>query len=498
MKTFTSLVFRISGHRWKEAVRSSYWQKSIMINLLLGIFLLYFLVNLVILGVFLGRILTASFPDTEPVKALSEILLYYFMGDFLLRFFMQPVPVISVMPYLHLPVKRSSIFHFLLLRSGLSLFNLFPVIILVPFTIRYVIPAYSAGAGLAWLCAIILLVFANNYLSFFFKKLFAVKPGVILPLAAFLALLAYTDFSQTRIVSQTFGEALMQIILHPSWIVFPAALLLFCYGLSWRMLYRQRYLEAKVKHERVYYSTEKSRYFFEIFGLTGKLASLEMKLILRNNRPRTYLIISLIFLLYGFMIYSKHQGHLGYGTMLFAGLLLTGIITMQYGQLVLSWESSYFDRLCTAGFSTLEFFTAKFWLFFLFNTATFMVSLPYALFDSRILLLNLAAWFFNCGINIFIILYLGTYNTKRIDMSKGAFFNYEGVTAAQFILILPIIGFPVLIYGLFALAGLPEAGVLAIGLSGLAGLAFHRQLIEIVTRKFLARKQKILTGFRNG
>ena len=182
----------------------------------------------------------------------------------------------------------------------------------------------------------------------------------------------------------------------------------------------------------------------------------------------------------------------------FIGLLLTGIMMIQYGQLVLSWESSYFDRLCTANFTTLDFFIAKFWFFFLFNTVTFLITMPYALYDYRILLLNFAAWLFNCGINIFVILFLGSFNTKRVDMSKGGFFNYEGVTAVHFILIIPTLGFPVIIYWLVSILVNPEAGIVVVGLIGLAGLIFHRQLIDIVARQFQARKQKILHGFRNG
>ncbi|MCX6304453.1 MAG: DUF5687 family protein [Bacteroidetes bacterium] len=493
-----SLFFRLAGHQWKEAIRSSYWQKTVLINIILGIFLLYFLINLIVLGFFLGKILVSAFPGTEPVSALSGILLYYFIADFLLRFFMQPAPVISVVPYLHLPVRKNSIFHFLLIKSGFSLFNFFPVVVLLPFTLRYIIPVHAAGLGLAWIFTIILLIFSSNYLAFFIKKLFSAKPAVIIALAVVTAIVAWVDFSHDRAIALRFGDSLMYVALHPAWIIAPVIILFLSYGLSWLFLHRQRYMEVKEKQEKQYASAGRTRHLAEIFGVTGTLVSLEMKMILRNNRPRSYLVLSALFMFYGFMIYPKLPVSGGFGMMLFIGLLLTGIMMVQYGQLILSWESSYFDRLCTANFSSHDYFTSKYWLFFLFNTVTFVVTLPYALYDYRILPVNLAAWLFNCGINIFLILYLGSYNTKRVDMSKGAFFNYEGVTAVHFFMILPVFGLPILISWLVSNIVSDAAGVLAIGLTGLAGIIFHRQLINIVTRQFLARKQNILQGFRNG
>ena len=210
MKTL-SLFFRLAGHHWKEAIRSSYWQKTVLINIILGIFLLYFLINLIVLGFFLGKILVSAFPGTDPVAALSGILLYYFIADFLLRFFMQPAPVISVVPYLHLPVRKNSIFHFLLIKSGFSLFNFFPVVVLLPFTLRYVIPFCTLGSGLAWIFTLILLIFSSNYLAFFIKKLFSIKPAVLIALAAVTAIVAWVDASHDRVIALHFGDGLMYV-----------------------------------------------------------------------------------------------------------------------------------------------------------------------------------------------------------------------------------------------------------------------------------------------
>ena len=198
---------------------------------------------------------------------------------------------------------------------------------------------------------------------------------------------------------------------------------------------------------------------------------------------------------YGFMIYPPHR-QAGTGMYLFAGLLLTGIFIMQYGQLIMSWESRSFDQICTSGLRMHDYFRGKFWFFIATNIISFLLTLPYAFYDSRIALVNLAAFLYNSGINIFIILFLGTYNTRRIDLGKGAMFNYEGTSFIHFVLIIPLIGLPYLIWMLFLVLGHPDMGFAAIGLAGAAGLLFSEVLIRSTVKQFNSRKYKILNGFR--
>ena len=343
-----------------------------------------------------------------------------------------------------------------------------------------------------------MLIGTNNYIAFLFKKLFSIKPWTILLPAALLAALVWMDLSRNRALSMNFGDLLMYISQHPGWLSGVVILPLLAYGLSWFALYRQRYPEIREKPGQHYPATGIGGYITGKFGVPGALVWLELRMILRNNRPRSYLVLSFLFLFYGFMFYPKENFSHSPGMMLFIGLLLTGIMMIQYGQLILSWESAYFDRLCTASFSIRDLFAAKYGLFFLFNTVAFVLTAPYALFDFRILLLNLVSWLFNCGVNIFVILYLGTYNTKRVDLGKGVFFNYEGASAVHFLMILPVNCAPVLIYWLTSLVLSPAAGLAVVGILGLAGMIFHRQLMDIVSRQFISRKQVILHGFRNG
>ena len=488
---FKSLI----SHQWKQSTRSAYFEKGILIKIFIGIMLLYLVINMVVIGLFMGKIIDGAFPDDEVTWAFSEILFYYFIADFILRFFVQPMPALGITPYLHLPVKRSGLFHFLLVKSGLSLFNFLPLLILIPFVLRSVLPGSENGFALYWIITVIILVFANNYLAFIAKKAYVLKPIILFIILAAAAILILGDIETKFLVSRGFASAITGIAGHFYLLIIPLTILLIAYLASWYFLYKHRYIEMGTKKEKLLFSGDKSG-FFDSFGIPGRQVMMEIKLILRNKRPRAFLSMSAMFLLYGLIIYPAQKHQAGEGMFLLVGLLITGIFMMQYGQLIMCWESRSFDKICTSGLRMQDYFRGKFWFFAAANGASFLLTLPYAFYGYRIALINLACFLYHTGINSFIILFMGTYNNKRIDLGKGAMFNYEGTSFMHFLLILPLIGLPVLIRLTFSFLGHPDLGIVAIGLAGVAGMVFSKVFIRIIVKQFNSRKYKILNGFR--
>jgi len=488
---FKSLI----SHQWKQSTRSAYFEKGILIKIFIGIMLLYLVINMLVMGLFMGKIMEGAFPDDEVTLAFSRILFYYFIADFVLRFFVQPLPVLGIMPYLHLPVKRSKLFHFLLVKSSLSLFNFLPLLILIPFVLRSVLPGSENGFALYWIITVILLVFANNFLVFIAKKEYVLKPIILFIILAAAAILILADVKTKFLVSRGFASAITGIAGHFYLLIIPLAILVIAYLASWYFLYKHRYIEQGSKKEKLLFSGNNSG-FFDSFGIPGRLVMMEIKLIIRNKRPRALLSMSAMFLLYGLFIYPPRTRQAGEGMFLLVGLLITGIFMMQYGQLIMCWESRSFDKICTSGLRMQDYFRGKFWFFAAANGTSFLLTLPYAFFGYRIALVNLACFLYHTGISSFIILFMGTYNSKRIDLGKGAMFNYEGTSFIHFLTFLPLIGLPYLICMPFSFAGYPNLGFAAIGLAGAAGMLFSGVLIRSMVKQFNSRKYKILNDFR--
>ncbi len=97
---------------------------------------------------------------------------------------------------------------------------------------------------------------------------------------------------------------------------------------------------------------------------------------------------------------------------------------------------------------------------------------------SDILLINFVTYLFNLGFISYMLIYMATYNKKRMDLSKGSSFNYQGVGAANWLVLLPAFVLPILIYIPFWVMGYRYAGFATIGLIGILGLLTRKLLGE--------------------
>lgn len=120
-------------HYWKEKVRSPFWQKSIFLNILLGFVAIYLILNFIALSLFADKILLNAYPNQSVIFSFSKILFYYFLLDIVFRFFMQQLPVISIQPYLTLPIRKRTLLHFPLIRSVLAFSTFWGWYLLFPF-----------------------------------------------------------------------------------------------------------------------------------------------------------------------------------------------------------------------------------------------------------------------------------------------------------------------------------------------------------------------------
>ena len=91
---------------------------------------------------------------------------------------------------------------------------------------------------------------------------------------------------------------------------------------------------------------------------------------------------------------------------------------------------------------------------------------------------------------------MATFNKKKMDLSKGTTFNYQGVSAMNWLVLFPAFLLPVLIYAPFGLFGYKYIGLAVIGLIGLMGLLFRKYWIARITNNFFKRKYIMAEGFR--
>ncbi len=483
-------------NEWRETRRSSMWEQSTGIKIFLGFIFFMVFAEILLGSIFVGKGFDEIFPDHDPVRKFNSFVLYGFALGFVVRFFMQKVPVLSVQPYLHLPVPKPKLVNYVLGKSVFAIFNFFPLIIFTPFIIFQMGPFYSGVQIAAYVISIMFSVLGINFLSLLFKRNLSVNNTATLVIIILVGVLAAAEYfgliSITRVSSIMFTAALN----NPVWVIVPPLFFGLAYALNYRDLRANLYPEDNLKARKSAKRNVSGFKYLKNFGETGNLMILELKLMMRNKRSKSTLVFLPIFLLYGLIFYPNPELYGQNGWLLFVGVFMTGGVTLIYGQYLLSWESSYFDGILSHIDDFNLYFRAKYNLLIFSTIVSFILTLPYAFFGFKILMINFIATLFNMGISSIFVLLMSTNNKKRLDLSKGAAFNYQGVSATQFLISFPVMLIPLLIYLPFWAFGYYNNGLYAIGVFGLLGIIFNKSLLKLAVNRFMERRYIIGEGFR--
>ena len=491
------MVLKLLSHGFKKFSRSASLSKDITAAIFLGLISVMFLGYAFALGFALEKIITKGLQQADSFLFLNGLLLYYFGFEFMIRYIMQSLPILDIQPYLHLPLKRNRIVHYLLIKSVVHVLNSLVFLLFVPFAFTAVAEKFNTGSAWLWMLSLWLSSLSLHYLVIIFKKKLDDSIWGVLTILVLLSIIGGADyygwFKLSEISAYLFS-------LPVQGYYFTLALFALCallYFLNFNVFIQNVYLDENSNSESGSKLKSQDWAFLQGFGTIGEWINLEAKLILRNKRPRTILVLTSFFMLYGLFFYTKDSYTQGMPSFLiFIGTFITGIFLMNYGQFLFSWQANHFDFTLTRPISLRQFLESKYWLLSAVTIACFLLSIPYAYFGWNILLINTSLLLFNVGVNVFVIMNMAMWAPKKIDLAKGGTLNYEGLGAAQWVMGFPVLLAPYVIYLPFKFAGHPTVGVLAIGFVGLIGIALRNYLLNLTTNRFLRLKHSIAAGFR--
>jgi hypothetical protein len=482
-----------------KSIRSTSFAKSILTKLLMTFLALVLLSYVFGAGFFLKRIVEHLAEGQDPLAVLNSYLIYFFLGEFLYRYFIQSLPVVELESLLHLPIGKKKIIHSLLIRSFISPLSLIALLLFLPFALEVVGGKYGWVGIITWLGSILMTSWSLHWIMLWFKQRF--EDSLIGLFVVFAVLLlgvgsSYLGwFNVGELMEPVFNLALVSPFTFLSLIGFLAG----AYYLCFFYYVSNAYLEDLSEEEDVRFAN-KSFGVFNRFGLAGEMANLEWKLIIRHKKSRTYLMLAGFFLLYG-LIFYKNPAYTNvesgiHWIFIFVGIFITGIFMLQYSQLFLSWNSGNFDFFLTRRSGVESLIRGKYLLFMGTSFVCFLVSVPYVFFGWQILLIHICCFFFNIGILMHLIIYFSLWKPKPMDLNKGAMFNYEGVGAAQWLMILPMFVFPYAIYVPLWLLFNEFVGLLALGVFGLVGILAFKPLSQLNINRVLSNRYEISSSFR--
>lgn len=493
------MFFELIRLQFLKSVRSTSFAKSLLTNILLGFLVIVLLGYVLGAGLFLKMIIGELAKGQDPLVVLNSYLIYYFLFEFMYRYFIQKLPVVELESLLHLPIGKARIMHILLLRSFISPLSIISLLLFLPFSIDVVASQFGGIAASFWLGSIILTSWTLHWFMLWFKQRF--EDGIIGLIVVFAALLlgggsSYVGwFNLGEIMKPVFDFAISSPI--------PVAVLALVnvgsYWLCFRYYHSNAYLEDLSEEEDIRFVNQ-SIGFFSRFGLAGELANLEWKLIIRHKKSRTILMLSGFFLLYGLIFYRNPAYQTDDGSIhalfIFVGVFITGIFMIQYGQQFLSWNSANFDFFLNRKDGIEALVKGKYLLLSSISVVCFLASVPYSFFGWQFLFIHFATFLFNVGILIHVIIYFALWKPKPMDLNKGAMFNYEGIGAAQFLIIIPMMAGPYIIYLPFSMLIGDYAGLMALGIFGIIGLLGFKKLAQINIDRIKSNRYEISSSFR--
>jgi len=480
-------------HQWLQFRRSSAYERELSFTIFIWFITFLVMLSLLSLSYALPKVIH-EIPDvSDPILFINKALIYYFMGELLMRYFLQKVPALDIQPYLSLPISRQHIARFLLGKSLLSPFNLMALTLVIPLAIQIILPIYGMAGTIAWLCAIAATSIAIHFINILFKKKLEDLPIVW----AILVVLAGANYLLSNYYSidlfKPLFSGLMGVLSTPYLVLLPVLITMSMVYVTNTFFKKNLYLEELIDD-----SESNIENYSEKLGFLGKsslsntLILQEIKMIIRHKRTRSVLLISLIFVGYGLLFFGRSSFADSKGFLLFIGIFMSGTFSINYGQFFWSWNTNQLDFFFTRPIAVKTWLKSRYNLIVASCVITTLLCIPYVYFGWDVLFLIIASAIYNIGINIPLMMRLSMWGPKPIELSKGAIMNYQGTGAAQWLMGIPLMAGSFLFYVPMNLLFGHYAGMSCVAAAGIIGFTLRDYFFSLIIGKLRKVKYKLI------
>lgn len=486
------IIKRLITHQWLSSVRAPGYYKNLTVTIFVALFALYMAVAFFILGFMLPM----GF-EKDPIAGMTGAdmfngaLLYLTILGLATRFFIQPLTTLNLDMYQTLPIKRSAFVNYVLLKPLFNPVNFFMLFFIIPYAIRAYAPNYSGGAAFRFVLICILLIMCNILLVSYLKRRFGSSLWTLLGIIVLLGALVLCEYFKIFSLFDVSRSVFDFLVRQPYGVLIAALIPFGAYWLN-RQFFSANYYSESFNKRLVSKQTYAGDFtFMKRFGQMGELISLRLKVILRHKRTKSTLIMGFVFLFYGFF-YSSYQERMS-GQIYLIALLITGSFMLMFAGWLYSLDSSFFDFLMTRNIKINTYIRSYYLLLLSLTILSFILTTPYFfIFGKKIFYVQLSAFIYNIGVNLYCFLFFGVYNAKKLDLSKRSAMNYQGVSYKNFLILIPVMIFPMLVIAIFP----SNVDIIVLGVIGLLGLALHSQWMKMTEKFLLKRKYRMCEEFR--
>lgn len=435
----------------------------------------------------------------EAYHVMNSGLIFILALDFLLRLPFLKTPTQEVKPYLLLPIKRSRLIDFLLLRSGLNSFNLLWLFLFVPFAIITVTKFYGIGGVLTYCIGIWLLIVFNNYWYLLCRTLMDERIWwVLLPIVIYggiAAALFIPDNSPLFGLFIDLGEGFITGNILTFICVLVAITLMWFINRS--IMQKLVYNELnKTEDTTVQVKTVSEYKFLDRYGEIGEYIRLELKLLLRNKvcRKSLYSVTAIVLIFSLTISFSDIYDGGSRDFFVLYNYIIFGILFLSP---LMSYEGNYIDGLMSRKESIYSLLRAKYILYSIALIIPFVLMIP-GMVTGRVSVLGCIAWIvFVPGAVYFCLFQLAVYNNKTLDLNAKMTGRQNVGTGLQNLISGAAFGVPLLLFFVLNATVGKEITPWILLVIGMLFIATSRWWLRNVYHRFMKRRYKNMEGFHD-
>ncbi len=487
------MIKRFISLEWKAFTRSASFKVNLGLKILMIFGAFFMLLYALGAGVF-AYYGIEKFLDPEPLKIINKFLIFYFIGDLVMKYFLQKLPIVNIKPLLYLPLKKNQVVKFGINKTMISFFNIWHAFFFIPFSIVLIIEGHSFTNVLGWHLAMLALVYCNNFINIFVNSKDSVFYAVIGVLVTLGALLYFDIFDITQFTAPIFSAFYNQ----PYLAIIPLALAFVLYKMAFSYFRKNFYLDAGLAKKVDIAETDNMTYL-DRFGSVSTFLKNDIKLIKRNKRSKMTIFMSVLFIFYGLLFFTGSiEAYDGPFWRIFAGIFVSGGFLFSFGQFVPSWDSAYYPLLMSQNIRYKEYLESKWYLMVIATIFSTILASFYLYFGWQAYAAVVVGAIYNIGVNSHMVLWGGAYIKTPIDLTsaKKAFGDKKSFNVKTLLLTIPKLFLPMIIYSIGHFTYGEVLGFALVAVSGLAGLLFKNKVFSIIEKIYKSEKYKTLVAYK--
>ena len=484
------MILKFLYLEWKSFIRSASFGTNLALKIILGFLGVLYTFIFLMAGV--GAFYALQKMNLDPLQNVNKYLIYYFLMDLGIRLLLQKIPVMNIRPLLALPFTRPTIVNFSIGKTLLSFFNFLHVFFFVPFSIVLLVEGYDVVSVILWHLAMAALVYINNFLNIILTN----KDNVFTVFFAIVLILAGLQYYQFFTITD-YTSGFFDGMFHTQWLfLLPVLVLIGLYYYTYNYLKTNLYLDAGLSTKHEIAKTEDLTWLNQ-FGTLGTFLKNDIKLIKRNKRSRTTVIMSILFLFYGFIFFRENSGQPEV-MRIFAGIFVSGGFLFTFGQFVPSWDSSYYPLMMSQNISYKGYLSSKWWLIVIATFISTILSSFYLIYGWQVYLTIVVGAIYNIGVNSHLVLLGGAFTKTPIDLqsTKGAFGDKKAFNMNAMLISLPKLFLPVLLYWAGSSILNPNLGLVFVAVAGVLGFALRDKVFSMIEKIYKTEKYKTIDAYK--